>query len=869
MNISFNVFKSAILVLLLFSTAIAVRAEAPDSPIEFSAMAVEADSVGAMAKLSWMANRTGGTPSMFDIYIAEGETEDMTKFELLDSVSAADQKHGTSYWYLTARLSPGVYTFYVIARNADGSSERSKIKVVTIKKKEAEAPSITIISKSSAGTEAGSGWDFQVKIKVNGSLTDIEYDLDGAPDGVTIDEETGVMTWDNPKEGRYVFYILVSGKDANGETVKTKQKFVLEVGDGEDGETPAKPSIAIVSKRADAAHEGKEWEFDVKIETSVRFVSISYTVKDAPDGLTIDAKTGEMEWDNPVKGRYVFIIEVTGVTDDGTTVTTKQEFVLEVDKGDTDPAKPCVEVSGSVVFDSGEPVPSGVVTAWRIKDTPGTSNQKDRIAKAEIHNGKYVLNLSDGTYKFRAEGYAFKAEWYNNAAELVDGENVTLTCNEPRKSVNFTVTPFEKPDGLIIGGTVIDAETRQPIRGAVITISAVKGRLDKSKPDLWNLRRETNSNGFYEARVPAGTTYIVHAKVVNQNNHTEGYKQQWYHNSDDATTATPITLTTEDRTDINFALTKRESYNNGFSGKLIAFESGESVTGKIVAYLLKPAHPSDSKKQYVASTKTNDDGGFTFTNLVPGTYIVFAKSVMGDWTPGWYVLDAASADSWKHATRIDVGDKVLEHEIVILLKKADRERGKGRIRGHVFDKQGGGIIVNNDNSVQAAMPIFGALIVATDNTGTIIDFSISDENGVFEMNNITIGTILVRADRVWYDQVVDEVELSADQLDTEEYLGMNKVVSSVDVPVHQIGSDINLYPNPSTGSATLLLHTEPGTVTIRITDLMGTVVSSQIIATQGGQVSTEVAADSLPSGSFMIHVTTPSSVFALPLNVVR
>lgn len=98
---------------------------------------------------------------------------------------------------------------------------------------------------------------------------------------------------------------------------------------------------------------------------------------------------------------------------------------------------------------------------------------------------------------------------------------------------------------------------------------------------------------------------------------------------------------------------------------------------------------------------------------------------------------------------------------------------------------------------------------------------------------------------------------------------MNKVVSSVDVPVHQIGSDINLYPNPSTGSATLLLHTEPGTVTIRITDLMGTVVSSQIIATQGGQVSTEVAADSLPSGSFMIHVTTPSSVFALPLNVVR
>ena len=140
MNISFNVFKSAILVLLLFSTAIAVRAEAPDSPIEFSAMAVEADSVGAMAKLSWMANRTGGTPSMFDIYIAEGETEDMTKFELLDSVSAADQKHGTSYWYLTARLSPGVYTFYVIARNADGSSERSKIKVVTIKKKEAEAP---------------------------------------------------------------------------------------------------------------------------------------------------------------------------------------------------------------------------------------------------------------------------------------------------------------------------------------------------------------------------------------------------------------------------------------------------------------------------------------------------------------------------------------------------------------------------------------------------------------------------------------------------------------------------------------------------------------------------------------------------------
>ncbi len=100
----------------------------PGKPVEFSAKVVEQ---GTMVQLTWQTNTDGGQPSDFVVYMAEGETEDTTRFSAIAEVPA--QPGRGVYTYLVRDLEPGTYTFYVKARNAHGSSMRTPIKVVVIK----------------------------------------------------------------------------------------------------------------------------------------------------------------------------------------------------------------------------------------------------------------------------------------------------------------------------------------------------------------------------------------------------------------------------------------------------------------------------------------------------------------------------------------------------------------------------------------------------------------------------------------------------------------------------------------------------------------------------------------------------------------
>ena len=125
-------FRSMLVAMTVLFTVQTASAEAPGKPIEFGAQLVEE---GTMVKLSWMANREGGEPTEFCIYYAEGETENMDDFSLLAETDSEPNPNGL-YTYLVKDLEPGEYTFYVVAKNDDGESGRSIIRVVEIKEEE-------------------------------------------------------------------------------------------------------------------------------------------------------------------------------------------------------------------------------------------------------------------------------------------------------------------------------------------------------------------------------------------------------------------------------------------------------------------------------------------------------------------------------------------------------------------------------------------------------------------------------------------------------------------------------------------------------------------------------------------------------------
>jgi hypothetical protein len=749
--------RSALLLVALFVSATAVRAAAPGKPVEFGAKIIKSNSSGGQVKLMWMANREGGVATSFDVYMAKGETEDMSAFDKIGTVNVANADEKTFY-YLVSNLEPGTYTFYVIAVNADGSSQRSIIKVVTIAKKEEPKPGVVIKSERSSGGKAGVEWAFQVKAEGIGGVTITGYAVEHAPDGLSIDKTTGKMTWTNPTAGRHVFVVIVTGVNANGETVTAKQEFVLEIGDGEN-------------------HNA------------------------------------------------------------------------------------CAAVFGTVKDENGESVKEGVVVAWMMK---AGSNGKDRltpVSKASIRDGVYVMELPAGTYKFRVEGHGFYAEWYENVGEPVDAKSIEVACNT-RTEVNFVVALIPEPTFYMAYGMVIDAETGKGLENALVTFTARKG--DGVRGEYKTAVAETDADGNYEVKV-CGYVYIATAIARPANNEKNLYMQEWWEETHDVTTATPIEIT-GDVNNINFTMDLRENYDNGFHGQMVDNETGNGVPGKVVAYLL--SNDKEPNKSHVETVATDNEGNYEFTNLVPGVYLVYGIPGERPWVPGWYVDGEHAAESWKHATKIEVGETMVDGDHDIRLVQAKKEIGRGRVSGWCYDKRGG-IIVKDGGSVQGSIPVVGAIVIAKDAQGNIVDFAMADAEGKYSLEQMGLGTFSVMADRIFFESANSSVVIDDQNLDVLTSFGMHAVVSSVEVPTNLVGTSLNLYPNPARSSATLTMPTTAGAVSVRIVDMMGTVISTNNLMATEGTSSFVIETASLPMGMVMVHVTNGGSTFALPLQIVR
>lgn len=851
MNTATTLIRSVVMLLVLFLSTTVTKADVPGKPVEFGYKVVEGNTEGAMVKLSWMTNRDGGTPTSFEVYMAEGQTEDMSKFDKIATVEA--EPNTIAYNYLTKRLEPGTYTFYIVAVNADGSSQRSIIKVVTIQKPD-NKPAISIVSARTAEGSTEKAWEFKVKIEKKGEFKSVSFSLKEQPDGMTIDEETGVITWEHPTKGRHVFVVIVTGTLANGETVVTKQEFVLEVGG------QAKPAIAIVSPRASEGTEGKGWSHQVKIEKKGEFKSISYAIDDAPEGVTINEETGKLSWDNPVAGRYVFSIIVKGTLENGETVTTVQEFVLEIGKKET---RPCAEIVGTVKDANGEPA-QGVVTVWMIKSANNTDKWMP-FTKAYVQHGSYGVAVNAGTYKLRFESDTYIAEWYQDASELADAASIVVTCENPRNEVNFVVEKMPEPVFHTATGRVFDAEEGTGLENALVVFAPVK-KDAANTPRGKEVRAETNNDGNYEVKLIEGVTYIATAIARPPAGTKNLYLQEWWENTNDATLAKGIVLTA-DQDAIDFPMDARENYDNGLSGKLVENETLVSVAGKVVAFQIT-ARMNEPNKRMAESVTTDDQGNYEFTNLAPGKYLLYGIPDSRPWVPGWFVDGAAAAESWKKATVLEVGENTTMTDLKIQLRKIEKESGRGRISGHCYNSKGG-IVVKSSGDVQAAIPVPGALVTATDVNGTIVDYAFADQDGVYSMETMPVGQFTVTADRVLFEPAANPVEILDQNLDVTTDFGMSPAVTSVDVPTDLVGGSINLYPNPANTSATLMFMATEGTAIVRVLDITGTVLSTWTVPVQGEQTSLQIATQNLATGMVMVQVSNGSTSFALPLQIVR
>lgn len=769
MNIA-SLSRLALAMVVFAMGFVASFAQQRPGPEGFQAKILDNNAGSQYVMLGWYGIKGNDVPDSYNVYQASKETEDLTKFTKIGSVvvDPAKPPRDDFYTYNVENLAAGTYTFFVRAVWGNEESARTMIKVVTIKDKSEKK--VIIVSVPLKNGSAGKRYTYPVRAETNAG-TKIHYGIVNGPEGMTIDQETGVIVWEDPRAGRYEIKIK-AWVEVNGQIVMVYQYYVLEIG------------------------------------------------------------------------------------------------------GDKPKTEACATFKGTVTIEGANATASGIVTAWRMERIVRTPNGDTSVGyrpvyTAKVVGGKYELKIPAGTYKLRVEGEAFVAEWFEDAIELADAASLTIDCNQ-FKTANFAVAKRAEAVKVVITGRVFDAETNGGLKALVVF--EVRSRDPQAaNAQMRRVVAETNADGLYEVRIQAGIPYIGTATVLGRDKQME-YLVEFWNNTNDATQATTINISANED-GIDFPMDKRPVYQNGFTGTMKNFYTSAGVTGKVVAHQLvgRTKENGDSViiKNKAYSVETDANGNYAFANLTPGVYIVFGMPGARPYIPGWMRMGEKAVGSWLNATRVEVGDMMVALQHDILLDTAKGERGKGRVRGWVYDKRGGIVHKVGEETPQGNAAVVGTLILARDEQGDVIDFAMSENEGAYELTELSYGTVTLEADRVEYTPTVETITVDNQRLDQEVSIGLVMSTTSVDVPVDAVGTRVNLFPNPAAASASLRFIASAGTATIRVVSITGVTLATQTVDVLAGEATMELATASLPSGMVMVHVTNGTTNFALPLQIIR
>lgn len=280
------------------------------------------------------------------------------------------------------RVSDGTYT-------ADG--------VVTINV--TTLPNRSPVWQSAAPTQIEATKAYQYTLLAyDPDATAISYQLDAnAPTGMTL---TGnVINWTPTNEQVGAHSINVIATDAEGSS--TTQTFVVNV-----LETSVAPQIT--SQPPMQSYAGKVYRYQVIASDSNKADVLSYSIANAPNGMSINKQTGEIIWQATAEGVYK---DIKVMVSDGRWIVS-QTYTLTILKAV--PLKVTLNAADSV--DVNQPYNISVVVAGGSSDTkieltndgepvPVDSNGKATITPTKLGQHQLAVKATDGNETSTASKY--------------------------------------------------------------------------------------------------------------------------------------------------------------------------------------------------------------------------------------------------------------------------------------------------------------------------------------------------------------------------------------------------------------------------------------------------------------------------------
>lgn len=247
--------------------------------------------------------------------------QDTLRFGLKGAPAGANINPATGAltWTPTELQGPGNYTFQV--NLSDGAATDTATVNVTVKEVNS-VPTLTAISdqtidelKPLSVTAKGSDADIPVN--------NLTYSLDaGAPAGMKIDSQTGVISWaPDEAQGPRDYSITIRLTDNGTPNLSDAKTFKVHV-----NEINVAPKLNVIGNKT--VDEETLLSFKVTAtDTDLPANALSYSVTNAPTGASINPTSGEFSWTpTEAQGAGTFAITIH-VTDNGSPSLTAEETI--------------------------------------------------------------------------------------------------------------------------------------------------------------------------------------------------------------------------------------------------------------------------------------------------------------------------------------------------------------------------------------------------------------------------------------------------------------------------------------------------------------------------------------------------------------
>jgi len=580
--------------------------------------------------------------------------------------------------------------------------------------------------------------------------------------------------------------------------------------------TPPVPDVVrFVTLPPKLASLGVLYTYDANAVSNQATAVITYSLVEGPADLTVDSVTGIVTW-TPSAGGY-FKVKIKAESNLGGKAF--QEWSIKV-TGSTG------TISGTVTNSSDNSALAGV-TVFFIN----TNSTRHEVAYTD-QNGQYSKQLVEGNYKIKFYKRGFVPEFFDNKGSIDSADVVTVTANTTFVA-NADLTPVAPPTLYTISGSVLDANG-QPVKSVVTAFVVKDTTFPILPPTPRNMSAVTDSLGNYQLRVIGGFQYVVYAKPFNRN-----YYPEFWDNKRTFQEADRI-LVNSNVENINFVLEQKPVYNNGIAGLVKDFNNGNPVEAVVSVFKL-----NNGRFKPFKSTRTDSLGNYLVENLEPGNYIVFAKPRL-PYLPGYYKADTV-AFRWRDADTVVVSENgIVENININLVTRPDT--GFAKISGFVKT-------VNGD-------PVAGAVVLTYNLNGEVVAYSISSNDGSYQIENLVAGDYTLVVDATEYENASSDNSVSLNygsNPSTTKDLFLNPESTTgvkSNSPVPSSYSLSQNYPNPFNPSTQIRFTIpEKTNVKLEVYNLIGQKVADLVNSElSAGEYSITFNASGLSSGIYLYRL---------------